>query len=194
MTDRTRRRPSASLAVAILALVVALGGTTYAAVKLPKNSVGSTQIKNRSVQVKDLDGRSTGRLQVKGDDGPTTVTAPIGNPGTQIQTLDLPKGTWLVRAVSYVINDSAVQPAEPRCNLLTAAGADLTDGLTGFYLLIPPLAGNNPSRAQFTLEGTVKVGKGGLTVKVACTESEVVQNFRVGSSMTGLQVVSQDVQ
>ena len=39
-----RRQP-----IAILALVVALGGTSYAAVKLPRNSVGTKQIKNRAV-------------------------------------------------------------------------------------------------------------------------------------------------
>ena len=37
-----------------LALVVALGGTSYAAVAIPKNSVGSKQIKNNAVKSKDL--------------------------------------------------------------------------------------------------------------------------------------------
>jgi hypothetical protein len=37
------------MAVASTALVVALGGTSYAAVKLPKNSVGSKQIKSNAV-------------------------------------------------------------------------------------------------------------------------------------------------
>lgn len=43
------RRPSPALAVALLALFVALGGTGYAAFKLPKNSVGTKQIKNNAV-------------------------------------------------------------------------------------------------------------------------------------------------
>lgn len=37
-------------AVAYVALFVALGGTSYAAVKLPKNSVGATQIKTNAVR------------------------------------------------------------------------------------------------------------------------------------------------
>jgi hypothetical protein len=43
------RRPSASLVIAILALVMATVGTGYAAFKLPKNSVGSKQLKKNSV-------------------------------------------------------------------------------------------------------------------------------------------------
>jgi hypothetical protein len=35
--------------LALIALFVALGGTTYAAVKLPKNSVGTKQLKNNAV-------------------------------------------------------------------------------------------------------------------------------------------------
>ncbi len=43
------RRPSASMVVAITALVMAMGGTSYAALTLPKNSVGTKQLKNRAV-------------------------------------------------------------------------------------------------------------------------------------------------
>ena len=35
--------------VAYLALFIALGGTSYAAVSLPKNSVGAAQIRNHSI-------------------------------------------------------------------------------------------------------------------------------------------------
>jgi len=43
------RAPSPAFAVSIVALVVALGGTSYAAFALPKNSVGTKQLKNRAV-------------------------------------------------------------------------------------------------------------------------------------------------
>src|SRR3982751_298680 len=43
------RRPTPSLVISILALFVAMGGTGYAALKLPKNSVGSKQIKKNAV-------------------------------------------------------------------------------------------------------------------------------------------------
>jgi hypothetical protein len=44
-----RRRPSAPLIVSFAALFVALGGVGYAAIHLPPNSVGSTQLQNNSV-------------------------------------------------------------------------------------------------------------------------------------------------
>jgi hypothetical protein len=50
------RRPSAALLVAIVALVVAMTGTTYAALELGKNSVGTKQLKANAitgVKVKD---------------------------------------------------------------------------------------------------------------------------------------------
>ena len=43
------RRPSPAMVVACLALGLALGGTSYAAVKLPKNSVGAKQLKKNAV-------------------------------------------------------------------------------------------------------------------------------------------------
>jgi hypothetical protein len=42
-------RPSAALVVSIVALMVALGGTSYAALMLPRNSVGAKQLKRGSV-------------------------------------------------------------------------------------------------------------------------------------------------
>jgi hypothetical protein len=47
-TFRTRW-PSPALAVSVIALVIALGGTSYAAFSLPKNSVGTKQVKDRAV-------------------------------------------------------------------------------------------------------------------------------------------------
>ena len=49
MRIRHLRWPSPALVVALIALVVALGGTSYAAFKLPKNSVGTKQLKKHAV-------------------------------------------------------------------------------------------------------------------------------------------------
>jgi hypothetical protein len=42
------------MVVACIALAVALGGTSYAAIKLPRNSVGHAQMRNNAVGVKEL--------------------------------------------------------------------------------------------------------------------------------------------
>ena|SRR5437016_8279849 len=44
-----RMRPSPALVISLIALFVALGGTGYAAIVLPKNSVGTKQLKNGAV-------------------------------------------------------------------------------------------------------------------------------------------------
>ncbi len=49
MTHLPRITPSPAIVVACIALAVALGGTSYAAIKLPKNSVGAKQLKRNAV-------------------------------------------------------------------------------------------------------------------------------------------------
>lgn len=71
--------PSPALIVATAALFVALGGTSYAVMKLPNNSVGSAQIKDGSVLAKDLNKTVAGSLGGKaGAKGDTGSTGPAG--------------------------------------------------------------------------------------------------------------------
>jgi hypothetical protein len=74
-------------AVAYLALFVALGGTSYAAIKLPANSVGAKQIRRNSVtsaKVKNgtLNASDFARgVQLAGPAGPAGATGPPGAAG-----------------------------------------------------------------------------------------------------------------
>jgi hypothetical protein len=65
---------------ATMALVVALGGTSYAAIKLPANSVTSKTVKDRSLLSKDF---KRGQLPAgkKGAAGPAGPAGPAGTPG-----------------------------------------------------------------------------------------------------------------
>ena len=47
--QRKLRFPSPAMVVACIALLIALGGTSYAAIRLPKSSVGTKQLKKRAV-------------------------------------------------------------------------------------------------------------------------------------------------
>lgn len=90
-----RRRPSAGVVLAIVALFVALGGSSYAAVSLPKGSVGSPQIKQNAVNSKKvLDGSllakdfkpgqlPAGPQGAPGPQGPKGDTGPQGPQGQQ---------------------------------------------------------------------------------------------------------------
>ena len=55
-----RRLPSPSMVVSCIALAVALGGTSYAAITLPRNSVGTPQLKASAVTATKLGTRSVG--------------------------------------------------------------------------------------------------------------------------------------
>jgi Collagen triple helix repeat (20 copies) len=77
--------------VAYLALFFALGGTSIAAVNaLPRNSVGSPQIKNGSIQKVDISKRTVAALHgargARGPAGPTGATGATGAKGDKGDT------------------------------------------------------------------------------------------------------------
>jgi hypothetical protein len=59
------RRPSPTLVVSVIALVVALGGTSYAAFTLPKNSVGTKQLKDEAVTGTKIKSRAITSTKIK---------------------------------------------------------------------------------------------------------------------------------
>ena len=72
--------------VGLLARFIALGGTSYAATKLPKNSVGSTQIRSGAVSEAKLAKAvktKLGRTGAKGATGATGAPGPPGPAGPQ---------------------------------------------------------------------------------------------------------------
>lgn len=81
------RKPSPALCVSILALIVAMSGSAYAAVQLSRDSIGKRHIKDnavRSAEVKDFslleDDFKLGELP-SGPQGPAGATGPTGPPG-----------------------------------------------------------------------------------------------------------------
>lgn len=67
--------------IGLLALFIALGGTSYAAVKLPKNSVGSTQIKKGAVSESKLSKGVVAKLDKSGRTGSNGATGGEGARG-----------------------------------------------------------------------------------------------------------------
>jgi hypothetical protein len=65
---RRLKAPSPALVISLIALFVALGGTTYAATSLRKNSVGTAQLKNGAVTKKKINKKTIAAL--KGNQGP----------------------------------------------------------------------------------------------------------------------------
>jgi hypothetical protein len=80
--DWFRRHLSFANVVSMLALFVALGGVSYAALKLPKNSVGSKQIKANAVKSGKVKNGSLRSKDFKAGDLPEGPQGPQGQPGT----------------------------------------------------------------------------------------------------------------
>ena len=64
-TNRRMRRPTPSMIVAVVALSVALGGTSYAALKLPAASVGTKQVRNKAITTGKLRDRAVTGVKVR---------------------------------------------------------------------------------------------------------------------------------
>ena len=75
------RRPSPALVVASLALVVALGGTGYAAIRLPAGSVGTAQLKNGAVISTKVKAHSLVAANFKPGQIPAGPAGPAGAQG-----------------------------------------------------------------------------------------------------------------
>jgi hypothetical protein len=92
--------------IALLALFVALGAGAYAAGVLPANSVGTKQLKDRSVTVAKLDQKARAWLQSVGPQGVA------GAPGAQgVAGLQGPKGD-AGPSTPAVIGDKSITTAE----------------------------------------------------------------------------------
>lgn len=73
------RRPSPAMCVALIALFVALGGTGYAAISLPRDSVGTAQLKDGAVTRSKISARARRALRGRhGARGPAGPTGPVG--------------------------------------------------------------------------------------------------------------------
>lgn len=124
---------SPATVLAGIALLVALGGTSYAAVVLPANSVGTTQLKNSavtSVKVKDktLLAKDFAPGQLKaGPVGPAGTTGPAGPAG--------PAGAAgaAAAAIVHVTSVSAAPGTTTTGVAACAAGQKATGG--GAYLI-----------------------------------------------------------
>ena len=79
MTRIVPWKPSPAIAISSVALIVALAGTSYAAISLPANSVGTAQLRKGAVTQQKI---ATSTLKaLRGTRGPTGATGPAGTTG-----------------------------------------------------------------------------------------------------------------
>ena len=95
------RRPSPAMIIACAALLVALGGTSFAAVKVlvPRNSVGSLQVIDHSLLAKDFKTPPKGPRGLAGPAGPAGpagAQGPAGPAGASGPKGDSATALWAV--------------------------------------------------------------------------------------------------
>ncbi len=139
-------RISPSLVISVIALFVALGGASYAAIKIPKNSVGTKQLKNRAVNSNKVrDGSLLLRDFKSGQVKPNAWEGnKDGNPepipstfSTIINTAVLPKGNYVLLARANVIGGGSVVN-----RMICSVGNDAAQNFTVGQAEVFPLSMN----------------------------------------------------
>lgn len=121
MLQRTRSHASYANIMSTIAVFVAIGGTSYAAITLPRNSVGRPQLRSRSVGAEELRRAAVGTRAIKNGgintqdlsnatkDALAGKPGPIGPPG--------PAGTTLRASISSsggaIAGNATASDAEP---------------------------------------------------------------------------------
>ena len=133
--NRTTRISPATV-IACIALAVALTGTSYAAIVLPADSVGSKQLKNRSIRKVDIAKKTIASLKgqrgpagpagPRGEAGPSGVPGPAG--GDLTGSYPNPSIRADVVTGDKVANDSLTGNDIAESTLATVPNADKLDG------------------------------------------------------------------
>ncbi|WP_232678254.1 hypothetical protein [Nocardioides sp. R-C-SC26] len=162
------KRPSAPMTVSVAALVVALGGTSYAATQIQtkdiaNNAVTSNKIKDGSIKPRDLNARLFKSDPVEGPEGPQGPAGPEGPAGPAgvgrwalveaDGTISAQSGGFTMVAAYPTLPNTAVAPAPD--NSLRAAG--------NVYINAGEDLSNNAIFAVVALQNTVDQNGDGVT-------------------------------
>jgi hypothetical protein len=157
-------RPSPAMSVALVALFVALGGTGYAVVKLPKNSVGSEQIKANAVRSSEVSNGSLLARDFKAGELPAGAPGLPGGKGDPCLASDPnckgPKGDKGDPCLASDPNCKGPKgdTGEPGPRTLSFDGQYPTDG--AFRPIGPPIDGMQADIACSDSGNVVAVGVG----------------------------------
>jgi hypothetical protein len=115
--------PSPTFVISLVALFMALGGTTYAAVNLPRHSVGTAQLKNGAVTKTKIQRKTLKALTAAvGPRGPRGLPGPKGDKGdpTYKRTIVVsPVGTNAQNGAALLAAVASVNPTATSPYLIT---------------------------------------------------------------------------
>jgi hypothetical protein len=130
--SRVRKRLSFANVASAIALFVALGGTSYAAVTLPSNSVGRAQIKTGGVGKSEVGSNTVGSSEIRGSSitAPDIKTSAVGPSEVRANAIDsdeiADKGIK-----SADLADDAVAALENAKSVTFRVGVNATGAATG---------------------------------------------------------------
>jgi hypothetical protein len=141
--------------IACLALFIALGGASYAAFRLPKNSVGAKQLKKGAVTPAKLSvGAKTtmrGATGPKGDPGPQGPKGETGAPATALWAVVNEEGELLHgTALSSQVTGAGTYFVDFGRDVSGCAAVADSQGIPAMAVVSP---GTNPNRLVVLLEG-----------------------------------------
>jgi len=169
---KVREKFTFSNAIALIALFVALGGASYAAIKLPKNSVGTKQLKTKAVtDAKVKDGTITAGKLAAGvlppsqgyyrSREPSPLLNLTSTPKSVVATPSLPAGSYAFTANATIINNSGSTVATVTCSLGSATAQTLKLSTNGSGGSVLPLS----------LSTTARIPTNLVTVPLFCSEA-----------------------
>jgi hypothetical protein len=172
--------------MATIAVFIALGGASYAAIKLPKNSVGTKQLKKGAVTPAKLSPAAKSRLV--GSIGPAGPTGPKGDPGprgpsnayyatnndesfhAKTISLNVPPGDYVVSASMFAFNREEKKEGRVGCNLISPD--DPTHRGSAVANVPEEPAETIISYQQPEAQAVFAIGGSGGTIKFECENAE----------------------
>src|SRR3954470_13302173 len=139
-------RPSPALVISLLALFVALGGTTYAVQRLPKRSVGPAQLRVDAVRNKNIKAGAVSRSKIRakavtatqvGTDsllGRNILESSLGKvpDSDKLDGLDASKYMQATRIQRFALGDGESSAFHQQGSLTFSASCDINSGGSDF--------------------------------------------------------------
>jgi hypothetical protein len=157
----SRLRPSPALVVATVALIVALGGTSYAAFTLPKNSVGTKQLKNNAVTLVKIAPAARHALSKVGPPGPT---AGATDPGFGTPSANPKPASSVSATVTTTTTSKLLVTGWTEADIICGASGSCSD-TWGLYVDGTPVTGS-----ALRLSAAAGGVNGGFTMTTGLTE------------------------
>jgi hypothetical protein len=165
--SRTRAVAAGACVLALMGAGTAVAAGHIGSEDITDNSVKSKDVKNGTLQTRDLTPNNFNRFTrtenvvsattpastVPANGGARVVEVPAGTTGTTLLTVVLDQGTWELDVTAQFWHLTGAAPSDPDYGVVTIAG--LQDGFGTGYTSDVPDAGANA--AQTAMSGTIKI-------------------------------------